>query len=226
MCGRFVLMTPGRSLASRFRLTEEPTLEPRYNIAPTQVVAIVAESRQKSRRELRMVKWGLIPFWAQDARAGARLINARSESAAEKPAFRTAFKRRRCLIPADGFYHWKKTEGSKGPYFVGLANQEVFAFAGLWDWWKGPEGEIVESCTILTTDANELLRPMHERMPVILSLEDYDLWLDPEVSNPELLKPLLKPYPSDKMIVYRVGEKVNKATYEAPDCIEPLKAAV
>jgi putative SOS response-associated peptidase YedK len=226
MCGRFVLMTPGGSLASHFRLTEEPTLEPRYNIAPTQVVAIVAESRQESRRELRMVKWGLIPFWAQDARAGARLINARSESAAEKPAFRTAFKRRRCLIPADGFYHWKKTEGSKGPYFVGLANQEVFAFAGLWDWWKSPEGEIVESCTILTTDANDLLRPMLDRMPVILSPKDYDLWLDPELSNPELLKPLLKPYPSDKMIVYRVGEKVNKATYVAPDCIEPLDKAV
>src|SRR5208283_5075540 len=132
----------------------EPDIEPRYNIAPTQMVAIVRDEQEPTRRELKLVKWGLIPFWSKDAKIGPRLINARAETVADKPAFRAAFKSRRCLVPADGFYEWKKTEGKKEPYLFGLADGKPFAFAGLWEHWKAPEGEIVESCTVITTDAN------------------------------------------------------------------------
>lgn len=148
-------------------------------------------------------------------------LNARVESGAEKPAFRSAFKFRRCLVPADGFYEWKKGKGSqKQPYLVRSADGSPLAFAGLWESWTGPDGEITESCTILTTDANELTQPIHDRMPVILHLKDYDLWLDPGVKDPQLLKPLLRPYPSEEMIVEPVSTKVNKASYDAPDCVE------
>ena len=221
MCGRFVLMTPGRDLAERFGLEEIPDLEPRYNIAPTQVVVIIRVDRDTLQKRLARVKWGLIPFWAKETSIGNRLINARGESAAEKPAFRAAFKTRRCLVPADGFYEWEKRKGGqKQPYLVSNSDGSPFAFAGLWESWTGPEGEIIESCTILTTDANDLTRPIHDRMPVILKPEDYDLWLDPEVKEPELLKSLLRPYPSEEMVVEPVSPKVNKASYDAPDCVE------
>lgn len=201
MCGRFVLMTPGKSLAERFGLEEIPDLQPHYNIAPTQMVVVIRLDRDTLQRRLVQMKWGLIPFWAKDASIGNRLINARGESAAEKPAFRAAFKTRRCLVPTDGFYEWKKQEGTrKQPYLVRNADGSPFAFAGLWERWTGPEGEIIESCTILTTDANDLTRPIHDRMPVILHPKDYDLWLDPEVKDPALLKPLLRPYPSEEMV--------------------------
>jgi putative SOS response-associated peptidase YedK len=221
MCGRFVLMTVGKDLAKQFGLEEVPDLEPHYNIAPTQMVVIIRLDRNTLQRRLVEVKWGLIPFWAKDTSIGNRLINARVESAADKPAFRSAFKFRRCLVPADGFYEWKKTEGKKKqPYLVRNADGTPFAFAGLWESWKGPEGETLESCTILTTDANDLTREIHDRMPVILKSEDYDLWLDPEVKDPKLLKPLLQPYPSEDMKVEPVSSKVNKASYDAPDCVE------
>jgi putative SOS response-associated peptidase YedK len=222
MCGRFVLMTVGRDLAQHFGLKEEIELEPRYNIAPTQVVAIVRNEESGGRRELRLVKWGLIPFWAKDTKIASRLINARAESVAEKPAFRAAFKNRPCLVPADGFYEWKKTKGKKQPYFFGLADGKPLAFAGLWERWKAPEGDIIESCTILTTDANELLQPIHDRMPVILKPEDYDLWLDPKMKKPELVKPLLQPFPPDQMAGFPVSEKVNKADHDGPECVRPL----
>jgi putative SOS response-associated peptidase YedK len=152
MCGRFVLMTVGKDLAKQFGLEEVPELEPRYNIAPTQVVVIIRLDRNTLQRRLVQVKWGLVPFWAKDTSIGNRLINARVESASEKPAFRAAFKFRRCLVPADGFYEWKKIEGKqKQPYFVRNSDGSPFAFAGLWESWKGAEGEIIESCTILTT---------------------------------------------------------------------------
>ncbi len=223
MCGRFVLMTVGRDLARHFGLEEDIELEPRYNIAPTQVVAIVRSEEGVGRRELRLVKWGLIPFWAKDPKIASRLINARSESVADKPAFRSAFKNRPCLVPADGFYEWKNTKGKKQPYYFGLANGEPLAFAGLWERWKAPEGDIIESCTILTTDANELLQPIHDRMPVILKPEDYDLWLDPKMKKAELVKPLLQPFPPDQMVGYPVSGKVNKADHEGPDCVRPLE---
>ncbi len=226
MCGRFVLMTVGKDLAKQFGLEEEPDLRPRYNIAPTQIVVIIRLDRETLQKRLAQVRWGLIPFWAKETSIGNRLINARGESAAEKPAFRSAFKTRRCLVPADGFYEWKKTKGNqKQPYLVSNSDGSPFAFAGLWESWTGPEGEIIESCTILTTDANDLTRPIHDRMPVILKSEDYDLWLDPEVKDPYLLKPLLRPYPSNDMKMDPVNPKVNKASYDAPDCVEVVSVA-
>lgn len=215
-------MTVGRDLAQHFGIEEAIQLEPRYNIAPTQVVAIVRNEESGVRRELRLVKWGLIPFWAKDPKIASRLINARSESVAEKPAFRSAFKNRPCLVPADGFYEWKKAEGKKQPYYFGLADGKPLAFAGLWERWKAPEGDVIESCTILTTEANELLQPIHDRMPVILKPEDYDLWLDPKMKKAELVKPLLQPFPPDQMAGYPVSEMVNKADHEGPDCVRPL----
>jgi putative SOS response-associated peptidase YedK len=148
------------------------------------------------------------------------LINARGESAAEKPAFRAAFKSRRCLVLTDGFYQWTKGKVGKQPYLFRMADGSPFAFAGLWERWTDPEGETVESCALLTTDANEIMEPIHDRMPVILHEKDYDLWLDPEVKDPEMLKPLLRPYPSEEMVAEPVSPKVNKATYDAPDCVE------
>ncbi|MBI5248166.1 MAG: SOS response-associated peptidase [Desulfomonile tiedjei] len=216
-------MTPGKSLVERFGLEEVPDLKPHYSIAPKQVVVIIRLDRDTLQRRLARVKWGLIPFWAKDSSIGNRLINARAESASQKPAFRSAFKTRRCLVPADGFYEWKKRGGKqKQPYLVRIADGSPFAFAGLWESWTGPDGETIESCTILTTDANDLTRPIHDRMPVILHPKDYDLWLDPEVKDLELLKPLLRPYPSAEMKVEPVSPRVNKATYDAPDCVEAV----
>jgi putative SOS response-associated peptidase YedK len=226
MCGRFVLVTPGKSLAEHFRLAEEPSLEPRYNIAPTQPVAIIKAKVGSSHRELKTVRWGLIPFWAKDAKMGARFINARSETASDKPAFRAAFRMRRCLIPADGFYEWKKLEKGSAPYLVVLANRAPFAFAGLWESWKSPGGELIESCTILTTDANELIQPIHDRMPAILSPGHYELWIDPDTKTAESLKQVLKPFPSEAMIMFPVSGKVNKASYDDADCVEPLTGRI
>jgi putative SOS response-associated peptidase YedK len=216
-------MSPGRSLASHFRLAEEPDLEPRYNITPTQTIPIVKTTPDASARELRLFRWGLVPFWAKDASIGARMINARSESVAEKPAFRAPFKNRRCLVPADGFYEWKRTGRVKQPYFFSMSDARVYAFAGLWDRWQGPDEQTVESVTILTVAANELVGQIHDRMPVILDESDYDVWLDRTVKKPELLKPLLRAYPAEGMKGYPVETKVNKADSSGPDLIEPLK---
>src|SRR5947207_1224429 len=185
MCGRFTLRTPLTVLAQQFLfelgdLPAETQVSPRYNIAPTQIVVAVCAGTSK--RELALFRWRLIPSWAKDAKITSSLINARSETLAEKPAFRTAFSRRRCLILADGFYEWKKEGKQKLPYYFQLAEGQPFAFAGLWDRWRGPDGsseEAVESCTIVTTTANELCGEIHERMPVILRPSDYDLWLNP-----------------------------------------------
>lgn len=220
MCGRFVLMAAGRDLSERFELEEEPSLEPRYNIAPTQMVAAVRVEPHTLRRRLHMLRWGLIPSWAKDASIGPKLINGRAESAAEKPAFRAAFKYRRCLIPADGFYEWKSEKRKKQPYFVQMADGKLFAFAGLWERWKNREGEEVESCTILTTDANELVSPIHDRMPVILSPADYSEWLDAKIKDPKRLKPLLRPRPGHEMKMRPANPKVNSASYDEPECLD------
>jgi putative SOS response-associated peptidase YedK len=221
MCGRFVLITPGRDLAERFGLEEEPAPAPRYNIAPTQMIAIIRLNRETGLRRLDFVRWGLVPSWSKDSAIGNKLINARAESAAEKPAFRSAFKSRRCLVPADGYYEWKKAKGGrKQPYFVGNADGTPLAFAGLWEEWRAPEDRIIESCAILTTEANALTQPIHDRMPVILHPKDYGLWLDPEIKAPALLKPLLQPYSSEGMRAIPVNPKVNKPGYDAPDCLE------
>jgi putative SOS response-associated peptidase YedK len=225
MCGRFVLMTLAKALAEHFQLREEPVPAPRYNIAPTQMIAVVYCPNVRSARELKMFRWGLVPFWAKDPSIGVKLINARGETVAEKPAFRSSFKNRRCLIPADGFYEWKRVERRKQPYLFCMADRRPFAFAGLWDRWEGPDGSVIESVTVITVGANELLLPIHDRMPAILSEQDYDLWLDTSVKKPEVLQPLLKPYPAGEMTGFPVSAKVNRSDYDGPDLVAPTAAA-
>ncbi|MDQ7785309.1 MAG: SOS response-associated peptidase [Desulfomonilaceae bacterium] len=210
MCGRFLLMAAGRDLARRFGLLEEPDLKPRNNIAPTQMVAVIRAEPDTLERHLDMLKWGLIPFWAKDPSIGSRMINARAETVAEKPAFRAAFKHRRCIIPADGFYEWTKEKGKKQPYLVAPADGATFAMAGLWEHWKDKEGNVIESCTILTTEANEAVQKLHDRMPVILRPDDYDTWLNPGLGDPRILKPMLIAYPSDAMTLSRASPEINK----------------
>ncbi len=222
MCGRFALFTSPEALARLFGVAEAPALEPRYNIAPTQNIAAVRIAPEGKAREWALLRWGLVPFWAADPRIGSRLINARSETAAEKPAFRHAFRLRRCLVPADGFYEWQRLARERRPYFIRLRERETFAIAGLWEEWRGPEGVAIASCTLLTTEANALMRPLHDRMPAILPPQDYDLWLDPDVQRPEALLPLLKPYPAEAMIAYPVRPLVNNPANDSPLCVEPL----
>lgn len=223
MCGRFTLRASKKTLAEWFR-APEPAAEllPRFNIAPSQPVAVVRPIPGQKERELVSLRWGLIPPWAENAAIGNRFINARAESAADKPAFRSAFRQRRCLVLADGFFEWKKVEGKKQPYFIRMTNEAPFAFAGLWDQWNDPEKNTIESCTIITTDANELVRPLHDRMPVILDPKGYDRWLDPQVEDPQSLKTLLQPFPTAEMTAYPVNPLVNSARVDDPKCIEPV----
>jgi len=225
MCGRFTLTDPDADLAVQFDLPEIPDMKPRYNIAPSQPVAAVRVPSEGAAREMVLLQWGLIPFWAKDPAIGNRMINARSETAAEKPAFRAAFKRRRCLVVADGFYEWQKRNGGKQPFFVYLRDRQPFGFAGLWEHWEGEDGSVIESCTLLTTQPNELLRSVHNRMPVILQPEDYSLWLDPEVEDAAQLQPLLQPYAAEMMGAHPVSLFVNKPQNDDPRCIEPLPAS-
>lgn len=220
MCGRFTLSQSAEAIASVFQLNQVPTLEPRYNIAPTQPVATVLQTSAHE-RQFQLLRWGLIPAWAKDATMGSRLINARAETVAEKPSFRSAFRHRRCLVIADGFYEWRRQDGKKQPFYFRMQNQQPFAFAGLWEHWQDPKGEAINSCTILTTEANELLQQIHERMPVILNPKDYNLWLDPTV-QPEQLQQLLQPYSSTAMTSYPVSTKVNKPTNDTPELINSL----
>jgi putative SOS response-associated peptidase YedK len=209
MCGRFTLRTPPAVLVEHFRLNSLPDLSPRLNIAPTQQIGVVRQSAP-GQREFVWMKWGLIPRWAKDPKIANQMINARAETAAEKPAYRDAFKRRRCLIAADGFYEWQKTgPKSKQPYFIHMKDHRLFSFAGLWERW----GEI-ESCTLLTTSPNQLCAPIHDRMPVILSPADYDRWLDPQVTDAAELQPLLDCYPADEMAVEPANPRVFKLTVE------------
>jgi putative SOS response-associated peptidase YedK len=220
MCGRFTLTTPMPVLAELFLFPEAATPEPRYNIAPTQTVATVRALAGIDKRELAFLRWGLVPSWADDPAIGNRLINARSETAGAKPSFRSAFKHRRCLILADGIYEWQKLGSKKQPHYFRLRDGKPFAFAGLWERWeKG--GSPVESCTILTTEANDVLRPVHERMPVILGPKDYDHWLDPSPQKPELLQALLRPYPPGEMTGFPVSPLVNNPRNNSPRCVEP-----
>jgi putative SOS response-associated peptidase YedK len=222
MCGRFTLRRSGEVVSEAFGLPDSPDLVPRFNIAPAQPVAVVRRNSQADGRELAYLRWGLIPAWADDASIGDRLANARSETAATKPSFRHAFRSRRCLVVADGFYEWQRTNGRKQPYFVGLQSDRPFGMAGLWERWeKG--GEPVESCTILTTDANELMKPIHERMPVILPPDLYDLWLDARCQDTEKLATLLRPYPSQDMTAYRVSTVVNNPKNDVPQCVEAIQ---
>ena len=222
MCGRYTLSTPVEKLAEEFDVSGPlPDLPPSYNVAPSQEVAAIVEDGGGERR-LELLRWGLIPAWADDPAIGSRMINARSETAAEKPSFRRAFKERRCLIPADGFYEWQKTNGGKQPYHLKMRDGRPFAFAGLWESWnKDEEGEI-RSCTILTTDANDLVGEVHHRMPVILPPETYDLWLDPVIREAEQLLSLLVPYPTEEMEAYPVSRRVNNPSNNEPGCVESV----
>ncbi|ASS99669.1 MULTISPECIES: SOS response-associated peptidase [Geobacillus] len=219
MCGRFTLTVDLLALQERFHFRYQGLLAPRFNIAPGQdVLAIVTEEGE---RVGKMMRWGLVPFWAKDARIGAKMINARAETVDEKASFRHAFKRRRCLILADGFFEWKKEGTKKVPYRFTLKTGEPFAFAGLWERWKGPSGPL-ETCTIMTTRANELIAPIHDRMPVILPPERYDDWLDASFDDSEYLKSLLQPYPKEQMQMYEVSPLVNSPKNDVSACIEPV----
>jgi putative SOS response-associated peptidase YedK len=227
MCGRFALLTPGHDLLTQFDVTQTPVdvsmIAPRYNIAPTQPVVIVRASTSSAdtQRELTFVQWGLIPSWAKDPKIGSRLINARSETVAEKPSFRAAFKRRRCLVLADGFYEWQKLNGKKQPTFIHMADRFPFALAGLWETWQSPDGGELDTCTILTTTPNELMAPIHNRMPVILEPEDYNTWLIPG-DQPDQAMHLLRPFSSAQMAAYPVSTWVNSPAHDDVQCITPL----
>ena len=221
MCGRFTLSQPPDAIASVFDLAQIPPLEPRYNIAPTQLIPVVLYPSLQSEKQLQMFHWGLIPSWAKAPAIGAKLINARAETVSEKPSFKSAFKKRRCLIIADGFYEWQRQEGKKQPYYFRLQNEQIFAFAGLWEHWQSSAEETIDSCTILTTEANDLLRPIHDQMPVIIAPKDYELWLNP-VEKAETLQPLLRPYQADLMTSYAVSTKVNNPKNNTPECINSL----
>ncbi len=221
MCGRYTQRQSSEAIAKAFQVANVPPLTPRYNIAPTQAVAAVLQTAEHPERYLEMLHWGLIPSWAKDATMGARLINARSETVTERPAFRGAFRYRRCLIVADGFYEWQQQGRQKQPFYCHLKDEQPFAFAGLWEIWE-KNGNAIASCTILTTQPNEVMQPIHDRMPVILHPKDWELWLDPKVQKPELLQPLLRPYPAEEAIAYPVSTLVNKPANDAPECIQKI----
>lgn len=221
MCGRYSLAQAADRLAEAFDLDadEVPLMPFRYNIAPAQAVPVVRSVRQS--RQMDLLHWGLIPSWSKDPTIGFKLINARAETLTEKPSFRVAFRRRRCLIPADGFYEWQPLEGKKQPYYFCRDDHQPFALAGLWEHWESPDGEI-ESCTIVTTEANSLLQSIHSRMPVILQPEDYEQWLDPQIQETDRLQHLLYPGENSAFIRYPVSTKVNRPQNDMPDCSEPM----
>jgi putative SOS response-associated peptidase YedK len=224
MCGRYTLVNDVGELRTRLNLRgpEHPFL-PRFNIAPTQTASVVI--RDEGETILAPMRWGLVPFWAKEESIGYKMINARSETLAEKPAFKRLLARRRCLIPADSFYEWKKGSGAgkKQPWRFLLKSRASFAFGGLWDRWNKPDGSSLESFTIITTAANDLVKTCHERMPLILPDSAYETWLDLETSQIERVQPLLQPYPADQMTAYPVSTVVNSSKVDDPACIEPVE---
>lgn len=223
MCGRYTLSVPAETIAEHFGLEAVPDLAPRFNIAPTQAAPVVRWSPAAEAPALAFLRWGLVPAWAKDAAGAGRLINARAETAADKPSFRAALRRRRCLVPADGFYEWRAEGGAKQPYHIARPDHAPFAFAGLWERWSRG-AEPLETFTILTTDANAALRPLHDRMPVILDPADYDLWLDPLATDPSLVEPLLRSLPDDALTFVAVGRAVNTVGHDDPSLIVPRGA--
>ena len=226
MCGRFTLKTDPETLTETFPGFTTPAADemvPRYNIAPSQQVAVVANNGGNS---VEFFQWGLIPSWAKDPKIGNRMINARSETLAEKPSFRTPYKRRRCLILTDGFYEWRAEPGSqtKTPFYIHLKSEKPFAFAGLWEAWSpNIDDDPLLSCTIITTSPNALMETIHRRMPVILEPDGYDQWLDPSDQSPTQLDGLLKSYPAEEMEAYPVSRLVNRPSNDSPDCIAPTE---
>jgi putative SOS response-associated peptidase YedK len=221
MCGRFTLtVTPEQLQQAIPGLKIAAEMAPRYNIAPSQPVAVVPND---GLLKLDYYVWGLIPSWAKDPAIGNRMINARGETLAEKPSFRAAFRRRRCLIPADGFYEWQQTPGrtTKTPFYIRMKTGEPFAFAGLWESWNAPDGSQVLSCAIITTTPNTLVAAIHNRMPVILPREAYERWLEPGEQDPAQLQPLIRPYPEEAMLAYPVSTLVNHPENDVAACIQP-----
>jgi putative SOS response-associated peptidase YedK len=219
MCGRFALFSPAETIAEQFDLAAPPPLAARYNIAPTQPVLAI-RAGGNGQPQAAFFQWGLIPAWDKELRMAGKLINARSETAAEKPSFRAALRYRRCIIPADGFYEWQKVNGRKQPHFIGRRDERPLAIAAIWEHWQGADGSEFETCALLTTSANALMRPLHERMPVLLEPEDYGLWLDTAVQKSDQIQHLLRPYPADLMRAYPVSTHVNNARNDDPRCIE------
>jgi putative SOS response-associated peptidase YedK len=224
MCGRFTLTASPDHLQDAFPDFAVPRqMSPHYNIAPTQPIAVVPNTGENA---VDFFVWGLIPSWAKDPSIGNKLINARGETLGEKPSFRSAYRRRRCLVLADGFFEWTKVPGERGkqPHYITLKDGGPFAFAGLWEQWFSPDGSEIKSATIVTTEPNALIAKLHDRMPVILHPEDYDRWIDPAEKDPESLQGLLKAYPASKMRHFPVSRKVNTPANDLPEVIEPLSA--
>jgi len=219
MCGRYRLSRRKQLVEEYFdSVSDEQDWEPRYNIAPTQPVPVIRQNAATPVRELSLMRWGLIPSWAKDASCAASMINARSETASTKPAFADALKYRRCVIPADGFYEWKRSGGSKQPFCFEVNNGELFAFAGLWDRWREASGNWLTTCTILTTTPNAVTSTVHDRMPVILHRDDYNIWLDPGIRNVQAVSDLLKPYDARTMRSYAVSTRINHVVNDDEEC--------
>jgi putative SOS response-associated peptidase YedK len=224
MCGRFVQYSDPEIYASAFDLDLLSAATPRYNLAPTQQVLVVRKT-EEGERELVPLRWGLVPSWSKGPESGYSMINARAESVDLKPAYRNAFKHRRCLIPSEGFYEWKKTGGAKTPFLIRRADGEPFGMAGLWETWHGKEDEeTIESCTIIVTEANALVQELHDRMPVILAPEDYAIWLDPENKDTDGLRRMLRPADPTPWTLVEVSRKVNSPKNDSPELIEPVAA--
>lgn len=226
MCGRYRLSRRKHILEERFDADfGGEDWAPRYNIAPTQPVPVVRQHPKEPKRVLTLMRWGLIPAWAKHASGAAGMINARSETAASKPAFRGPLKLRRCLIPADGFYEWRRMGAGKQPFCFEVTDGELFAFAGLWDGWRDPNGQWIRSCSILTTTPNAITAIVHDRMPVILHRDDYDLWLDPRMTNVEAVSELLKPYEARFMRSFPVSSRINQVGNDDEACSAPIEIA-
>jgi putative SOS response-associated peptidase YedK len=223
MCGRYRVSRRKQFIEEHFDASGEEDWNPRYNVAPTQAVPVIRQHPKEARRVFSLMRWGLIPSWAKDTSGAARMINARSETAHVLPAFRAPMKFRRCLIPADGFYEWKRTATIKQPFCFEVGDGELFAFAGLWEGWRDPGGEWVKSCSILTTTPNTVTSQIHDRMPVILRKDAYELWLDPGLTDIAVLSDLLKPYAARDMRSYPVSSKINQVSNDDPACAQPTE---
>jgi putative SOS response-associated peptidase YedK len=217
MCGRYVLSASPEEMQRVFQLHDLPVMQSRFNIAPTQPVVMITSDAV---HELTFALWGLVPGWSKEPASGARMINARSETAAEKPSFRSPWKYRRCLIPVSGFYEWKTVDHVKQPHYIYLKHEPLFAFAGLWDVWRSAEGDELVTCTILTTDANPVMKTLHDRMPVILPAAAHDLWLDKR-ADLNALHALMRPYPQEDMTYHSVSRAVNLPANDSADLILP-----
>jgi putative SOS response-associated peptidase YedK len=218
MCGRFTLHTPAAQIEEAFHLNSGLELKPRYNITPSQDIPIIRDT--ETEREMAMARWGLIPSWSKESKSKYSTINARIESVAEKPTYRTPFKRQRCLIPADGFYEWKVVNGNKIPHHIRMKDGKVFAFAGLWDRWES-EGQTLDSCTIIVMPSNEVMKPLHERMPAIIAPAHYDLWLDSRITDKQEVMEYLGSAPSSGLTYYPVSPWVNVPKHDDERCIQP-----